>query len=169
MEKLAEGIAKLNQLVGGFVWGPVMIGFLLLAGLYFTVGTGFFQFRRFGLWLRGTLFAIFRSPDVRDRRDPGAISQFQALATALAGTIGTGNIVGVATAITAGGPGAIFWMWISALVGMMTKYAENVLGNRYRYRDAQGRWSTSSGGSAAAGSRSSSPSSARPPPSASAT
>lgn len=89
MEKLAEGIAKLNQLVGGFVWGPVMIGFLLLAGLYFTVGTGFFQFRRFGLWLRGTLFAIFRSPDVRDRRDPGAISQFQALATALAGTIGT--------------------------------------------------------------------------------
>ncbi len=140
MEKLAEGIATLNQLVGGFVWGPVMIGFLLLAGLYFTVGTGFFQFRRFGLWLRGTLFAIFRSPDVRDRRDPGAISQFQALATALAGTIGTGNIVGVATAITAGGPGAIFWMWISALVGMMTKYAENVLGNRYRYRDAQGKW-----------------------------
>ena len=77
---------------------------------------------------------------MRDRRDPGAISQFQALATALAGTIGTGNIVGVATAITAGGPGAIFWMWISALVGMMTKYAENVLGNRYRYRDAQGKW-----------------------------
>ena len=58
MEKLAEGIATLNQLVGGFVWGPVMIGFLLLAGLYFTVGTGFFQFRRFGLWLRGTLIAL---------------------------------------------------------------------------------------------------------------
>lgn len=140
MEQLSLEIEKLNRLVGGFVWGPVMISFLLLAGLYFTVGTGFFQFRRFRLWFRNTFFAIFRSPEVRDKRDPGAISQFQALSTALAGTIGTGNIVGVATAITAGGPGAIFWMWASALVGMMTKYAENVLGNRYRYHDSAGKW-----------------------------
>ncbi|MFR9190098.1 MAG: hypothetical protein ACLVL7_07580 [Anaerotruncus massiliensis (ex Togo et al. 2019)] len=97
MEKLAEGIATLNQLVSGFVWGR-MIGFLLLAGLYFTVGTGFH--RRFGLWLRGTLFAIFHPADVRDRR-VGAISRFRR-SPPLAGTIGTGNIVGVARSQRAG-------------------------------------------------------------------
>ena len=140
MQKLAAAIAGLNSRLNGLVWGPAMIAFMMLAGLYFTVGTGFFQFSRFRLWISETLFAIFRDKTVRDKRDPHAISQFQALSTALAGTIGTGNIVGVATAIVAGGAGAIFWMWMSAFVGMMTKFAENVLGNYYRYQDKKGAW-----------------------------
>lgn len=133
-------ITQLNSKVNAFVWGPVMIAFMMLTGLYFTVGSGFFQIRKIGLWLSETLLAIFRSKDVHDKRDPHTISQFQALSTALAGTIGTGNIVGVATAIVAGGTGAIFWMWVSAFVGMMTKFAENVLGNHYRYKDEKGAW-----------------------------
>ena len=136
---MVQWIAKVNEWVGGLVWGPAMIVLMLLVGAYFTVGTGFFQFRRFGLWIRSTLGAIVRGGQVHDR-DPHAISQFQALSTALAGTIGTGNIVGVATAIVAGGTGAVFWMWVSALLGMMTKYAENVLGNLYRYRNQAGDW-----------------------------
>lgn len=133
-------ISELNGKANAFVWGPVMIGFIMLTGLYFTIGTGFFQIRRFGIWIRETLLAIFRNKDVHDKRDLHTISQFQALSTALAGTIGTGNIVGVATAIVSGGVGAIFWMWASALVGMMTKFAENVLGNYYRYKDEKGAW-----------------------------
>ena len=121
------------------VWGPATIALLLGTGIYFSVGTGFFQLRRMWLWLRATLFAMFEK-QAHDKSDPHAISQFQAVSTALAGTIGTGNIVGVATALAAGGSGAVFWMWVSALFGMMTKYAENVLGNRYRYRDASGGW-----------------------------
>lgn len=136
---MVQWIEKVNEWVGSLVWGPAMIVLMLLAGAYFTVGTGFFQFRRFGLWIRSTLGAIVRGGQVHDR-DPHAISQFQALSTALAGTIGTGNIVGVATAIVAGGTGAVFWMWASALLGMMTKYAENVLGNLYRYRGKTGDW-----------------------------
>mgnify|MGYP002587736774 FL=1 len=110
---MVQWIEKVNEWVGSLVWGPAMIVLMLLAGAYFTVGTGFFQFRRFGLWIRSTLGAIVRGGQVHDR-DPHAISQFQALSTALAGTIGTGNIVGVATAIVAGGTGAVFWMWASA-------------------------------------------------------
>lgn len=140
MRELVAAIIGLNSRLNGLVWGPAMIAFMMLAGLYFTVGTGFFQFSRFRLWISETLFAIFRDKTVRDKRDPHTISQFQALSTALAGTIGTGNIVGVATAIVAGGTGAIFWMWVSAFVGMMTKFAENVLGNYYRYKDKKGAW-----------------------------
>lgn len=140
MEKWIFYISELNSKVNTFVWGPVMIAFMMLIGLYFTIGTGFFQIRRFGVWISETLLAIFRNKDVHDKRDPHTISQFQALTTALAGTIGTGNIVGVATAIVAGGTGAIFWMWVSAFVGMMTKFAENVLGNHYRYKNEKGAW-----------------------------
>ncbi len=140
MEGLVRTLTSLNSLLNGIVWGPAMVGFMLLVGIYFTAGTGFFQVRHFGLLLRETLAAIFLDREVHDKQDPHSISQFQALSTALAGTLGTGNIVGVATAITAGGVGSIFWMWVSAFFGMMTKYAENVLGNRYRYRDEQGAW-----------------------------
>lgn len=140
MEQLVQMIAEINRRVNGFVWGPVMIVLMLLIGAYFSVFTGFFQVRRCGLWLRHTLLAIFCNKEVHDKRDPKSISQFQAVATALAGTLGTGNIVGVATAITAGGVGAIFWMWVSAFWGMMTKYAENVLGNHYRYKNKNGVW-----------------------------
>ena len=90
--------------------------------------------------MRHTIGAIFLDRNVTAHTDDEAISQFQSLCTALAATIGTGNIVGVAAAILAGGPGAVFWMWVMALLGMMTSYAENVLGICYRRRDAAGRW-----------------------------
>jgi len=108
--------------------------------LLLTVRTGFFQLRYFGYWMRHTIGAIFLDRNVTAHTDDEAISQFQSLCTALAATIGTGNIVGVAAAILAGGPGAVFWMWVMALLGMMTSYAENVLGICYRRRDAAGRW-----------------------------
>lgn len=140
MEGFIAAVSGINTTLNGFVWGPVMIAFLMLAGVYFTIGTGFFQVRRFKLWISETFLAIFRSKNVHDKSDPNTISQFQAISTALAGTIGTGNIVGVATAIISGGTGAVFWMWVSAFFGMMTKYAENVLGNHYRYKNAKGAW-----------------------------
>lgn len=140
MKQIVDWIYSLNKICNGFVWGPVMLFFLLATGVYFTSKTGFFQIRHLKLWLDHTLWAIFKNKEVTKSKDPHAISQFQSLSAALAGTIGTGNIVGVATAITAGGPGAVFWMWISALFGMMTKYAENVLGIFYRYKDISGAW-----------------------------
>ncbi len=96
-----------------------------------------------GYWLRHTIGAIFTNKDVtaHTSKEDMAISQFQSMCTALAGTIGTGNIVGVATAIVSGGPGAIFWMWVMALRGMMTSFAENVLGVYYRRKNEKGEWS----------------------------
>ena len=140
MEYLVRIVTEINEKVNGFVWGPVMIAVFLLVGIYFTVRTGFFQISRFGLWQRKTVISLFTKKNVRKTKDKKAISQFQALSTALAGTMGTGNIVGVATAIVAGGPGAIFWMWVSALFGMMTKYAEVTLGLKYRYKNQKGEW-----------------------------
>ena len=137
MEKLAEGIATLNQLVGGFVWGPVMIGFLLLAGLYFTVGTGFFQFRHFGDMLKETVIRLFAKSGKKDKKS--GITPFQAVSTALAGTLGTGNIVGVATAIVSGGPGAVFWMVVTAFLGMITKYAEVLLAVEFQAKNKNGQ------------------------------
>lgn len=139
MEAFFDCACAIGRALRGLVWGPATIGLILLTGVYFTVGTGFFQLRRMGLWLHCTLLAFFRRDAAKPRQD-GAISQLQAASAALAGTIGTGNIVGTATALAAGGCGAIFWMWISALFGMMTKYAENVLGNHYRFRGTDGTW-----------------------------
>ncbi|MDR2514197.1 MAG: alanine:cation symporter family protein [Christensenellaceae bacterium] len=133
-------IEALNATVSGFLWGPVGLALFLLAGLYFSLKTGFFQLRRAKLWLGSTLLALFRDKAVVKSRDRHAISQFQSLCTALAATLGTGNIVGVATALVSGGPGAVFWMWISAFLGMMTIFAENALGIKYRYRDESGAW-----------------------------
>ena len=116
------------------------LALLFGTGCLLTVRTGFFQLRYFGYWMRHTIGAIFLDRNVTAHTDDEAISQFQSLCTALAATIGTGNIVGVAAAILAGGPGAVFWMWVMALLGMMTSYAENVLGICYRRRDAAGRW-----------------------------
>ena len=135
-----ESLARVNAVVGGVVWGPVGLALLFGTGCLLTVRTGFFQLRYFGYWMRHTIGAIFLDRNVTAHTDDEAISQFQSLCTALAATIGTGNIVGVAAAILAGGPGAVFWMWAMALLGMMTSYAENVLGICYRRRDAAGRW-----------------------------
>ncbi|MCI8756299.1 MAG: sodium:alanine symporter family protein [Oscillospiraceae bacterium] len=128
-----------STLLHHILWGPATLGLIFFTGLYFSIGTHFFQFRHMALWLRGTLLAVICDRETRGHHGP-ALSQFQTLSTALAGTIGTGSVVGVATAISSGGPGAIFWMWVCALLGMMTKFSENVLGNRYRYQEKTGAW-----------------------------
>lgn len=121
--------------VYGVVWGPLLIFLLLGAGIFFTVLLRGLQFRELGPSLR--LALITR----REATSEGDVSHFQALMTAMSGTVGTGNIVGVASAIAIGGPGALFWMWITALFGMATKYAEGLLGVKYRRRDAEGEMS----------------------------
>ncbi|MDB6181909.1 alanine/glycine:cation symporter family protein [Paracoccus fistulariae] len=119
--------------IGGIVWGPfLLIPLLLGTGLYLTIKLGGIQFVR--LWPALRLGLIKRSDDT----DDGDISQFQALTTAMAATVGTGNIVGVATAISTGGPGALFWMWVTALLGMASKYSEAFLGVRFRTTDSAG-------------------------------
>ena len=139
---MAESIARANGWLSGVVWGPAGLLLLALTGAWLTMRTGFFQFVRLRHWLGCTLGAIFtdRAITAHTGRDEGAISQFQSMCTALAATIGTGNIVGVATAILSGGPGAVFWMWVMALLGTMTAYAEELLGIYYRRRDAKGQW-----------------------------
>ena len=120
---MVDIVTRVNNVVNGFVWGPFGLALLLCTGLWLSVRTGFFQFRRMGYWLKHTIGAIFTNKDItaHTSKEDMAISQFQSMCTALAGTIGTGNIVGVATAIVSGGPGAIFWMWVMALLGMQTR------------------------------------------------
>jgi len=140
MKELFGWIETANSAVGDFLWSPVMLSVFLSVGGYFTLRLGFFQFRRIRLWFSETIVKALRSRSEKEIRDENSISQFQAMTTALAACMGTGNIVGVATAITLGGPGAVFWMWISAVLGMMTIYAENVLGIHFRYRGKNGEW-----------------------------
>ncbi|MGN0157988.1 MAG: alanine/glycine:cation symporter family protein [Brotaphodocola sp.] len=120
------------------VWGPCTLILFLGTGLWFTVRSGFFQVRGLRMWWKKTAGVWWNTGEKEGKVHK--ISQVQSACTALAATIGTGNIVGVATALTAGGPGALFWMWISAGIGMMTAYAETWLGIRYRYRLEGGRW-----------------------------
>lgn len=141
MEKVVELITVINSKIHGLVWGVPMLVLILGTGIYMSVRTGFFQFTRLKLVFNQTLFAIFKKKSVTKTKDKEAITQFQALSTALAATIGTGNIAGVATAISMGGPGAVFWMWVSAFFGMMTSYAENVLGIYFRRKNPKGEWS----------------------------
>ena len=127
-------IASVNQVVNDFIWGvPAMIC-IIGVGLYLSIRTGFIQLRRFGYSIRCTIGRIFRKREAAD----GAITPFQAVCTALAATVGTGNIAGVAGAIAVGGPGAVFWMWISALLGMCTKFAEVTLAVHFREKNANG-------------------------------
>ncbi len=135
MERLIELIRTLNDWLNRFAWGPATIFLLALAGLLFSVGTGFFQLHRWKTWLAATLGAALKGGQSGDGK---GISAFQSACTALAATLGTGNIAGVATALAAGGPGAIFWMWLSALLGTMTAYAENVLAGLYRGKNSRG-------------------------------
>ena len=115
-------VSEVISAVNGFVWGPWMLVLLVGTGLFLTIRLGFMQFFTLPYALK-----LAFSPSAQDRKSQGDISHFQALMTALAATIGTGNIVGVATAVVLGGPGAVFWMWVTALVGMATKYSEAVL------------------------------------------
>jgi len=119
-----------------FIWNPWLLGLFLVTGLTYSVRTGFFQLFGARRWLGATVGSL-----LRPKKGSGSgITRVQALATALASTIGTGSIAGVATAIFFGGPGAVFWMWVSALLGMMTGCAEKVLALRYRRRRADGSW-----------------------------
>ena len=140
---MLQTITNVNGVVNGIVWGPVGLALLFGTGLILSARTGFFQFGHFGYWMKNTIGAIFADKHITAHtgKDDKAISQFQSLCTALAATIGTGNIVGVATAIISGGPGSIFWMWVMAVLGMMTNYSENVLGIFYRRKNANGEWS----------------------------
>lgn len=141
MEGFFKGIEGINSAINGVVWGVPMLILIIGTGIYLSVRMGFFQLTGLKHWLDSTLFAIFRNKSVTKTGEKKAISQFQALTTALAASIGTGNIAGVATAIAAGGPGAVFWMWVSAFFGMMTSFTENVLGIFYRRKNSEGEWS----------------------------
>ncbi|NQJ69953.1 sodium:alanine symporter family protein [Streptococcus suis] len=122
---------ELMQHINDFVWGPPLLLLLVGTGVYFTLRLGVFQVSKLPTAFR----LIFSS----DQSGQGDVSSFAALCTALAATVGTGNIVGVATAITTGGPGALFWMWVAAFFGMATKYAEGFLAIKYRTKDANGQ------------------------------
>ncbi|WP_168582759.1 alanine/glycine:cation symporter family protein [Gephyromycinifex aptenodytis] len=138
MGDFLEPILEINKQVNAFVWGPVMLFVLVGTGVYLTVRTKAFQIRKFGFAMSSTIGKVIGG---RSRKaDDSNISPFQAVSTALASTVGTGNVVGVATAITVGGPGAVFWMWISAFFGMMTKFAEIVLAMKYREINDEGRF-----------------------------
>lgn len=123
---LPQGGGKMLELLADALWGWHVLTLILAAGLWFSIRTGFFQVRRVSLWVKTAL----GSP--KEARGRGRVSPFQALTTALAGSLGTGNILGVGVAITVGGPGSLFWMWASALLGMMTVFAENLLAARHR-------------------------------------
>ena len=133
MEHLTDRLQAAAALLDRLAWGGGTIGLLALCGLVFSVATGFFQVRGARRWLAATLGSLFQ----KKQRGQGP-SAFQSACTALAATLGTGNIAGVATALVAGGPGALFWMWVSALLGTMTAFAENVLAGLYRGRNSRG-------------------------------
>ena len=120
--------------IASIMWGPFTLILIIGIGIYLTVITGFFQIFNFKDILKNTIGSITK----KNKKDFKGISPFQAVSTALAGSLGTGNIVGVATAISAGGPGAVFWMWVSAFFGMMIKYSEVLLSVKYRNSDENG-------------------------------
>ncbi len=134
-------VTAVNSAINSFVWGPPMLVLMGVTGILMTVLTGVFQFTRLGHWIKNTIGAIFSDKEVLGHTKDKSISQFQSLCTALAATVGTGNIVGVAGAIVAGGPGAVFWMWAIAIFSMMTNFSENVLGIFYRRKNANDEWS----------------------------
>ena len=137
---MIETISNINSAINNVVWGVPALALLVGTGILMTILTKGFQFTRFGHMWKETIGALFRKKDILKSKDTNSISQFQALCTALSATIGTGNIAGIAYAITMGGPGAVFWMWVAAIFGMMTNYSENVLGIFFRRRNAEGEW-----------------------------
>ena len=132
MDKFAE----INGVINGFVWGPVLLILLVGCGVYLSFRVGFIQFTRFSFAMKNTLGKVFKKHEAGH----GEVTPVQAVTTALAATVGTGNIAGVTGAIVAGGPGAVFWMWLSAVFGMVTKYGEVLLSIKYRERNESGDW-----------------------------
>ena len=131
---MLETIKSINDVINGLVWGVPAMVCIIGVGILLSVRTGFIQFRKFPYAMKATLGKIFKKSEAGE----GSITPFQAVCTALAATVGTGNIAGVAGAIAIGGPGAVFWMWISALLGMCTKFAEVTLAVHFRERNEHG-------------------------------
>ena len=138
MDNILGFIRLINDEVNGFVWGPVMIALMVGTGVFLSFCTKFLQFRKFVFAMKNTVGSVFSKN--HHSKDSSGVSSFQAVATAMAGTIGTGSIAGIATAIGMGGPGAIFWMWVSALLGMVTKYSEIILSMKFREKNDEGKW-----------------------------
>ena len=133
---MLETIERINSAVNGFVWGIPAMVCIIGVGLYLTIRTHGIQFRKFGYTFKVTLGKLFHKKGAAE----GAVTPFQAVCTALASTVGTGNIAGVAGAIALGGPGAVFWMWCSALLGMCTKFSEVTLAVHFREKNEKGDW-----------------------------
>lgn len=131
---MLQTIETINQTINDFVWGVPAMVCIIGVGLILSLRTGFIQFRKFGYAMKNSIGRIF----TKEKAQNGSITPFQAVCTALAATVGTGNIAGVAGAIAIGGPGAVFWMWISALLGMCTKFSEVVLAVHYREKNIDG-------------------------------
>ena len=142
MSDFLTTVTNVNDAINSFVWVRIGLVLLLGTGLITTVITGCFQLTHIGHWWKKTIGSVLSKETHRKLgRQSGSVSQFQALCTALAATIGTGNIAGVSAAICIGGPGAVFWMWVAAFLGMMTNFSENILGIYYRRKNAEGEWS----------------------------
>lgn len=141
MDVFLEKVAEINDIVNSVVSGWPALILLGFVGIFTTCITKFFQISHIKKWFGSTIGAIFKDRNVIKHTEDKSISQFQSLCTALAATVGTGNIAGVASAIVTGGPGAIFWMWIMAFFGTMTNFSENVLGILYRVKNKNDEWS----------------------------
>ncbi len=141
MDKFLKAVESINGEIYSVVWGAFGLLLLIGTGVIVTVMTKFFQVSHIGLWFKHTLGSLFNKDVIQHSKEKGSISPFQALCTALAATVGTGNIAGVASAIAIGGAGAVFWMWIAAFFGMMTNYSENVLGIYFRRKNENDEWS----------------------------
>ena len=135
LTKFSKDLTVLLETISNFLWGPPLLILIVGTGIYLTFRIGFLQIKL----LPYSLKLAFTKR--QDKKSDGDISHFQALMTALAATVGTGNIVGVATAVVSGGPGAVFWMWVAAFFGMATKYGEAVLAVKYRVVNANGEMS----------------------------
>ncbi len=138
---MLEQITNINKAINDVVWGIPGLVLLIGTGILMTCCTKWFQISHIGHWWKQTIGSLFKKDVIRHRKEKGTISPFQALCTALAATVGTGNIAGVAAAIAIGGAGAVFWMWLAAFFGMMTNYSENVLGIFFRRKNSEGEWS----------------------------
>ncbi len=139
MDKILNAVEKVNAYINEWVWGWPMIILILGTGILLTIRTKALQVRKFNSSLKETLGSTFKSVGKKQKnKEENSISPFEAFATAISGTVGTGNIIGVTSAIMTGGPGAVFWMWISAFFGMVTNFSENVLGMYFRKKSANG-------------------------------
>ena len=142
MNAFVEKVTEINNIINTWIWTDFGLYLLLIAGVIMTAVTGLFQITHVRHWWKNTIMTVFKKDNTSTKKtDKKSITQFQALCTALAATVGTGNIAGVAAAIVIGGPGAVLWMWIAAFLGMMTNYSENVLGIFYRRKNKDGEWS----------------------------